>query len=177
MKIFYRFIDRLVFAAGVLLFLQLPNFMDHYTQRLGGFYDAEKQHMERYREIAERHFDGDMEKLLDAFEDSNVTAMEETGQELERSADRLEELKEGVEIMENASFLRQIGYLVIHIDFDIARGTLRSYSPGMPLTKEGLISGLIGGVLISLLFNGLVAVVRIPFRKKQKKLANQQSGD
>ncbi|MCF8230688.1 MAG: DUF2937 family protein [Bacteroidales bacterium] len=177
MKIFYRFIDRLVFAAGVLLFLQLPNFMDQYTQRLGGFYDSEKQHMERYREIAERHFEGDMQKLLDAFEKSNVEAMEETGKELERTAGRLEELKEGVEIMENASFLRQIGYLVIHIDFDIARGTLKSYTPGMPLTREGLISGLIGGVLLSLLFNGLVAAGRIPFRKKQKKLTTQHSGE
>ena len=177
MKIFYRFVDRLVFAVGVLLFLQLPNFVDHYTQRLGGFYDAERQHMERYREIAERHFDGEMQKLLDAFEDSNVTPMKETGRELERTSERLKELEKGIDILENASFLRKIGYLVVNIDLNIARGTLKAYSPGMPLTKEGLISGLIGGVLISLLFNGLVKVVRIPFRKKRKKVAMQSERD
>lgn len=166
MRIFYRFIDRLVFAAGVVIFLQLPNFIDQYTQRLGGFYDAEQQHLESYRDIADKHFNGDMDKLFDAFRKSGTEAMGETADELEKMSGRVDELREGVETLENGSFFDQVGYMLFHTKMDIARGTFRAYTPGMPFSKEGLISGFAGGIIVSLLFNGFVALIRMPFKRK-----------
>lgn len=174
MKILYRFVDRLVFAAGVLIFLQLPHFIDQYTQRLGGFYDAEQQHLASYQDIADRHFNGDMDKLFDAFRKSGTKAMEETADELEKISGGVDELREGVETLENGSFLEQVGYMIMHTNMKIARGTFRAYTPGMPFSKEGVISGLIGGVIVSLLFNGVIRLVRIPIKKlKNNKKAPQ----
>jgi len=167
MKIFYRFVDRIVFAVGVLIFLQLPNFIDQYTQRLGGYYDSEKEHLELYQGIADKYYQGDLNKLIDSFKSSNQPGMKETAQELDKISDKVDELEQGVEILQNGTFLRQIGYMIVHVDMKLARGTLKSYTPGMPFTSEGLLSGLIGGVLVSLLFNGIVALIRWPFRKMQ----------
>lgn len=169
MKIFYRFIDRIVFAVGVLIFLQLPNFIDQYTQRMGGYYDAQKENLELYQGIADKYYDGDLKQLTDSFAKSNEPAMKETAEELEKISSRVKELEEGLDILESGTFLRQVVYMVFNIDLKLARGTLKAYTPGMPFTSEGLLSGLIGGVIVSLLFNGIVKLVRIPFKKKKKQ--------
>ncbi len=169
MKIFYRFIDRIVFAVGVLVFLQLPNFIDQYTQRLGGYYDSEKEHLELYQGIADKYYEGDLDKLIKSFGNSNQPGMKETAGELENISSKVQEIEHGLDILQNASFLRQVGYMILHVDTKLARGTLKAYTPGMPFTSEGLLSGLIGGVLVSLFFNGIVTLVRLPFSKKKIK--------
>ena len=47
------------FAAGVLLFMQVPHLIDQYEQRLGGYYQAQVNHLEKYQQIAERQHRGD----------------------------------------------------------------------------------------------------------------------
>lgn len=171
MKLFYRFIDRLVFAAGVLIFLQLPNFIDQYTQRMGGYYDAQKENLELYQGIADRYYEGDLKKLTEAFGESNEPAMKETADELEKISSRVKDLEEGLTILENGTFMRQVVYMIFNVDLKLARGTMKAYTPGMPFTSEGLLSGLVGGVIVSLLFNGVVKLVRLPIKKKKEKRA------
>ena len=87
MKAVLRFLDRIVFTAGVLLFLQLPNFIDQYTQRFGGYYEAEKQQLESYQDISEKYFDGDMNAMIESFADEKDNpAIRETGEQIREKA-------------------------------------------------------------------------------------------
>ena len=170
MKIIVGFIDRLFFAAGVLVFLQLPHFIDQYTQRFGGFYDAEKAHLEKYQSIAGENFAGDLKALIRQFKSSGVKAIVQTGEEVEKTVLRVSEFEKGLETLEGSDFVRKIMYLSTKMDYQLAQGTLRVFKPGIPFSVEAILCGVFGGILFSLFFNG---IIRLPkwvggkiFRKK-----------
>lgn len=153
MKIILRFIDRLIFAAGVLLFLQLPNFTDQYTQRFGGYYESEKQTLNEYRGLADKYFEGNMDLMIESFSDQNNNgAIREAGEMLSQKADRINDLKNGLEILENGNLLERVAYILFHFDNSLFFGTVNAYTPGMPFTTSALVSGLIGGLIFTLIF-------------------------
>jgi hypothetical protein len=100
MKIIVGFIDRLFFAAGVLVFLQLPHFIDQYTQRFGGFYDAEKAHLEKYQSIADQNFAGDLKALIRQFKSGGSQAIIQTGGAIEKTYVRVSEFEQGLKALE-----------------------------------------------------------------------------
>lgn len=169
MKIFTRFLDKLFFAAGVLLFLQLPNFVDHYTQRFGGYYDAKVEQLGAYQNIADKHFDGDLEKMAQNFsEEDNNDAIKETGAEMQKQAKEVDRLSEGKAILENGSLLRKVFYILFKPNMKVLSGTFNNYVPGTPFTTEALFSGLAGGLIFTGLFN-LLMQSRYVFRRKRQK--------
>ncbi|MDZ7777948.1 MAG: DUF2937 family protein [Bacteroidales bacterium] len=154
MKILLRFLDRIFFAAGVILFLQLPNFIDQYTQRYGGYYEAQQEQLENYGDIAAKYFDGDINRMVDSFkEEGNNPAIKETGRQLEETLNRIEELREGRQVLEEGTLLRKIGYIVLHPNWRLLSGTWSAYKPGMPFTMDALLSGIAGGLLFGALFS------------------------
>jgi hypothetical protein len=156
MKIVVGFIDRLFFAAGVLVFLQLPNFIDQYTQRFGGFYDAERAHLEKYQLIADQNFAGDLKALIRQFKAGGSQAIIQTGEAIEKTVLRVTEFEKGLRALEGSDFIKKVMYLSTNIDYGLAKGTLRVFKPGIPFSVEALACGVFGGVLFSLFFNGLI---------------------
>lgn len=169
MKIFTRFLDKLFFAAGVLLLLQLPNFSDHYTQRFGGYYDAKVEQLGAYQSIADKHFDGDLEKMAQNFaEEENNDAIKEAGAEMQKQAIEVDRLSEGKVILEEGTLLRKVFYILFKPNMKVLSGTFNNYVPGTPFTTEALISGLAGGLIFTGLFN-LLLLSRYFFRRKKRK--------
>jgi hypothetical protein len=169
MKIIVGFIDRLCFAAGVLVFLQLPHFIDQYTQRFGGFYDAEKAHLEKYQSIADQNFAGDLKALIRQFKSGGSQAIIQTGEAIEKTYVRVSEFEKGLKALEGGDFIRKVMYLSINIDYDLAKGTLRVFKPGIPFSVEAVACGVFGGVLFSLFFNGLIRLPKWLSRRLSKK--------
>lgn len=153
MKVVTALVDRLFFAAGVLIFLQLPHFIDQYTQRAGGFYDAERVHMEKYQAIADENFAGDIERLIREFRSSENRAVRQTGEQVAATRQRLVELQKGLQTLEQEELFARIAYLARHMDYDLAKGTLRVFKPGVPFSLGAFACGVIGGMLFSLLFH------------------------
>lgn len=169
MKILLRFLDRIFFAAGVVLFLQLPNFVDQYTQRYGGYYESQKEQLENYSDIAERYFEGDFDRMISSFADEkNNPAIRETGRQLEESLVRIEELQEGKQVLEEGTFLQKIGHMVIHPRWKLLSGTWAAYKPGMPFTTDALLSGIAGGMLFGALFSLLRRAGYVVFGSRKK---------
>ena len=52
MKALRHLLDKIAFAAGVIIFLQLPHFIDQYTQRLGGYHAAQKLQLDIHKRNA-----------------------------------------------------------------------------------------------------------------------------
>jgi hypothetical protein len=156
MKLILGFLDRILFTLGVLVFMQLPHFVDQYTHRLGGYTRAAQEQLEQYRDIAQTNFNGDMDALIDDFRSSNNMAVAQTGQQVERMRSRAAQLQEGLEILESRSLGRKLVYLAAYLEPRMARDSLRAFKPGLPLTPEALVSGLAGGVFTALLLQSLI---------------------
>lgn len=170
MRLFKNFLDKVFFAAGVVLFLQLPNFVDHYTQRYGGYYDANLEQLSAYQDIADRHYDGDLEKMAQKFEEPDHNqGIRDAGKQLQSDVEKVQSLHKGIEILENRSLLRKVIYILFNPNKTLFVGTLKAYKPGTPFTTDALFSGMSGGLLFTALFNLLIQSQYF-FRKRKRKI-------
>ncbi len=175
MKIFAGFIDRMLFAIGVLALMQLPNFIDQYTQRIGGYYSAEKTHLEKYQSIADDNYAGNIEALISDFKGSSKNAISQTGADIEATLITISDLKDGLAILENHNLPQKIFYLLTNTDINLAKGTMNVFRPGIPFSMDAAICGVLGGILFSLTFNGLIKLPRLLFfRSSAKKIIHSQ---
>ena len=143
-------LDRVFFAAGVLIFMQAPNFVDQYTQRLGGFYQAQVEHLNQYQSIAQDQFNGDLEALISEFSSSGRQSVNQTAVAIQESRDQVNALRSELNVLETKQFVIKVTHLISNIRFNIARETAKIFTPAMPLTMEALVCGLFGGILFSI---------------------------
>lgn len=155
MRLILGFLDRIVFTVGVIVFMQLPHYVDQYSHRLGGYARAAQEHLDQYQAIANANSNGDLEALIAEFSSSSNPAVVQTGRQVAHSRTRAVQLREGLEILENRSFGRKLVYLAAYLEPDIARDSLRAFKPGLPLTPAAGVCGLVGGMIAALLFQGL----------------------
>ncbi len=160
MKLITGLFDRLLFAAAFAAFLQIPQFVDHYTQRFGGYRQALLESVAHYQHSANQHYAGDLLLMVHEFRSSPQPALRELGDKIAADNRRLDDMSRGIALLENGSLLDKLLYLATHLDPAIARGTLAALTPGLPLTLDAMICGLIGAVSASLLFNGLGALLQ-----------------
>ncbi len=157
MHIINGLIDRIFFVLGVLLFMQLPNFIDHYEQRLGGYYQAQVQHMQRYQDIADQQYDGQLDALIEAYESQSERSIQLTGQAVRTLKSQVIALENDLNQLDGSSLSTRLAHLVTAFKPDIAQAVLNGYSPALLLSTQALLCGFVGGITLSLLFNLLIA--------------------
>ncbi|MFT4047406.1 MAG: DUF2937 family protein [Solimonas sp.] len=166
MNVFLGLIDRLLFVAAFIVALQLPQFVDHYTQRYGGYHQALADSMAEYRRNADEHYGGDLDQLIADLESAPSAGIHDIGRKLAADRAKETEMRHGLDILEKGSLVDKLWYLSRHLDREIALGTWLAFTPGLPLSSEALICGLAGALLVCGLFNLLRWLLGIPFRRR-----------
>ncbi|TDR19317.1 DUF2937 family protein [Marinicella litoralis] len=162
-------IDKIFFAVGVMLFLQLPHFIDQYTQRMGGYADSQKQQIQEYQTIADQHFNGDLDAYMQRLQLNADPAVAESAEQMDQRLKNAASIEKELKVFEQEALWYQVPYFISHIRYDLAKGTAENFSPGLPLNLWAWGYGLIGGVLFSLLFNGAVKLPRVVRRKSKQQ--------
>lgn len=158
-------LKRLAFALGLVcaaLASQAPEFAQQYRQRLGGAID------ELRAIVAQFDADATGEKLTreealarlqanaDPIASKRAVAMRETLARQQRLGAQLQSFTD-------AGPFRRIGVMLGDVDAGIARRAWQVFEPAVPLTVEGLVSGLIGFVL----GGGLLRLLIWPFTRRR----------
>ncbi len=167
MRIVTGLLDRLLFAVGLIVFMQVPQFIDHYTQRFGGYHQALSDSVAQYQRSADAHYNGDLRMMIHEFEVADAPAMRDMGRKMDGERIRLDQMTEGLQILENGGLAAKFAYLAQDLDVPLARATLDAYRPGLPMTIDAAICGLIGGILASALFNLLTWPLRRVFARRR----------
>lgn len=154
-------LDRIVFACGVILFLQLPTFIDQYTHRLGGFQRAQAEQIDGFRKIASDNFNGNMQALINTFENSDMQSVRDTAQNIRNSLQTREAVEADLSILESGNLTKKIIYLLTNLRYNLAQDTMKNFTPNIPLNLQSLLYGLLGGILFSILF---FLLIRLPFQ-------------
>src|SRR3546814_2559305 len=94
-------IDRLLFAAGFALAMQLPQFVDSYTQRYGGYHQALVDGMAEYQRNADAHYGGNIDGLIADLHAAPAPGIQEIGDKLTRDRAREREMQAGLAILEH----------------------------------------------------------------------------
>ncbi len=160
-------LDRVLFAVGVLLFMQVPHFVDQYTQRLGGYYQAQVNHLDQYRQIAKKQHQGNLNALIQEFVSSDQASVRETGNNISNIREQAKSVKDDLYVLDHKPLASKLIHLATATRYDIAQQTLTNYKPGVPFSIESLVCALLGGVLMSMLFNSFLFVPKL-FKRKPR---------
>jgi hypothetical protein len=169
MSIIKQLLDKIFFAIGVIIFLQMPHFIDQYTQRIGGYAESKIQQLQEYQIIAENNYDGNLNLLIDKFKQSKDSAIQQTGENISTTQQDVYKLNEETQLLETEGLFKKVLFLSTNLRYNIAKGTLGTFQPGIPLNLWAFVYGLIGGVLFSLVFNGTTKLPKLIMRRKSKK--------
>ena len=169
MMILKQLLDKIFFAIGVIVFLQMPHFIDQYTQRIGGFAESKIQQLEEYQIIAENNYDGNISLLIEKFKNSQDKAIQQTGENISATQQDVFLLNDEIQLLESEGLFKKVIFLTTNLRYNIAKGALSTFQPGIPLNLWALVYGLIGGVLFSLIFNGTTKIPKIVLRKRKVK--------
>jgi Protein of unknown function (DUF2937) len=134
---------RLALAIAVLAGLigsQGPEFAQQYRQRLGGALE------ELNRIVAE--FDGEVQRqnlsraeALKRLEDNGDPLARDRGEDIGEAIDRAQRLNKQIEALKSAGPLMRLYVVATNFDPKIARGTLDTYEPAVPLSVGALTAG------------------------------------
>lgn len=163
-------IEKILFAAGFLSGGMLPGFLAQYRQRVGGRLDQVREDLGRFQETADRHFNGDMNALIQHHLKSTDAAFHSEGEALRAMSNDFQALNEAY-IALNTDLLGQVGYFIPNADPEIARATWQDYVPAFAFTLEGLVLALVCGVVLSGIFSLLVYAVRRGSRRRELRTA------
>lgn len=150
----FLILDRFILVAGAFIFSQAPQFIQQYTQRLGGHVAEIQYHIHRLQEAA-LLVNKTLPEYINKFLQSSEIEFRTQGLLMEQMLNRSLDLKVALESLQNATVWNKPFVFVEYFYFDIAQGTWINFQPGLSYTLEGIlyiILGMcIGQVLISIL--------------------------
>jgi len=151
MKLIKDYLRLIIFALGILIGVQVPNFIDQYAKRVSAHYIEAKMNFSGYQQTADKHFGGNVEALWTHYGSSPDTVFKDDAKNIKQIYKRQQaffaELKEL-----DASVFRKIFHVIFFADNEILTETLTEFSYTVPLNHEAIICGLLLGITLSLMF-------------------------
>jgi hypothetical protein len=162
MRLLRDYARLLCFAAGLLIGVQIPSFIDQYAKRISAHYLEAKANFAGYQETADKHFGGDVQGLLDHYDASQDAVFREDAKNLRQIHTRLLRLAAEASAME-AGLWKRLWHIAFSANPAVLRETLAEYTYTVPLNPEaigcGLVLGLAGALIFELLIFGLIRLV------------------
>lgn len=163
MKTIHTIFLLILFAAGLLLGVQIPNFVDQYEKRIDAHYLEVNENFKGFQEIANRFFNGSIEALIRKHETSGEPVFEAEAEPLRKIFERKIRF-EREHLAMQASLFGQVKHVVIEGDQEIIDETYRNYSPNLPLESSAIIWGVSVALVMTILFELLIILFKYIFR-------------
>jgi hypothetical protein len=154
-KVLDTLADRIVALVGAASASQVPGFMAHYVQHLGGSVAEAARNVEGWRAVAMQAGAGSVQALGARYLASIDPAVIGAGRKCLADVDRLETLQSALHAVTTAPAWARLGVFLRHLDGRVARGTLAGFVPNVPLDAQGLVYALCGLVLALALYHAL----------------------
>ena len=151
MSILNHYLSMLVFAAGLLCGVQLPNWVNQYVQRVDAHFLEAQHNIKPYQEIADSMFAGSIPALIERHRQSQDDLFQREAEPIQQQFERFEYLQQLHQLV-SQNFWHQLWQLVKHTDRAIAQETMAHYQATIPLHQTAIICGLLGGILSSVIY-------------------------
>jgi hypothetical protein len=160
---FARRIALLIGLFFAVVASQLPEFAQQYRQRLGGALDELNAQVARFDADASQS-GITREEGVSRLQKSDDRFVQERGEQMRDTVARRDRLQRQSEGFANAGPVTRLVILAGDFDPAVARGAYQSFEPGVPVTSEGIIAGLVG----FLIGGGLTHLAARPLRRRRQ---------
>lgn len=158
-SILSRYLIAIVACIGLLLGIQLPNLADQYGKRVDAHLREVTLNFQPFQEIANKYFDGSIEKLIELHHTSEVKPFHEEGDAIEKMFKRKQRFTAEASALK-ASLPNKIAHVLFNSDKEMMDETLGQYSYTVPLNQDALMVGATVAAVILLLLELLLALAR-----------------
>ena len=145
-------LDRVLCAAGAVIFSQFPEFMQQYMQRLGGHLDEARRQLQQFEHAATQS-GLTVAKLAGQTTANSDPAVARLGGVMKEAIARVDTLSAAQAAVDHASIWSRPFVFLKHADPTIARATWGVFKPAVPTTFEGLVYALLGMVIVMILYH------------------------
>lgn len=164
----------LIFAIGLLLGIQVPNFVDQYERRIDAHYQEVSANISGFQTTADLLFSGDMEALIAYYQQSNDAVFESDAQSIRNIVDRYNRISSERAAL-SGSALAAAMHIVFYADDEFIGETFAQYGYTVPLNLLAIEWGLALALLLTIaidlgLFGCVKCAALITGRKKGKHL-------
>lgn len=163
MKTLHYTLLLILFAAGFLLGVQIPNFVDQYEKRIDAHYLEVNENFKGFQEIANKFFNGSIEALIKKHETSGEPVFEAEAEPLRKIFERKIRFEREHMALQTSLF-GQVKHVALEGDREIIEETYRNYSPNLPLDTNAIIWGASIALAVTVLFELLIILFKYIFK-------------
>lgn len=180
-KWLYEFLGKACAVVGAAIGVQMPMFMQQYTQQLAGRAAELQLHIDSVSKSAGLN-GRSLTQYIQKFLESTDNDFAAQGHLLKGMVERFYALSDALLSFQSASVLSKPYLFFVHFDTEIAKNTWQYFQLGIPLTLEGLSYALSGMLLSGFLFSAISMLMIYLMRQYKalrphnEKLGQQQYG-
>lgn len=137
-----------LFAAGLLIGVQVPGFINDYTKRVEAHLIEAQAGLSGFQNTANQFFKGDMQALVAHYRASEDPIFRSDADSLSNLLTRQLALDKQFQAMQGPWYIRFL-QVVLAADPDIRKETWNGYSYQILLTPEAMVWGMSGALLLS----------------------------
>jgi len=168
MKFFSNLFDKVFAVCGAIAFCQAPLVMQQYSLRLAGHLEENALAYQQIVNLAKSN-QKSIQEYLDVFVQNSDPVLSSQGKFLQDVCMRHFSLVDAWQSLQDATPLTKPFIFFKHIDFEILRSTLSSFSPGFAFNVETVIYGLIGLLFGTLCYYFICKMFSSLFSKFKRK--------
>lgn len=158
-----RLLDKLIFAVTLVLALQVPQLADHYHQFLSGLYQSTKWQVDGYEATARQYEYPDTNAMIGHHLQNNVASVRADAEQKLATLAIYEQLQDGMLVFKSGNLLKKAVYMFNPARLDYLKAALNNFKPGIPLSLDGLMFGLLLGLLLN-----YIAILPFMFLARRK---------
>lgn len=158
MSLIRHYVTLVVFAIGLLLGVQVPNFVDQYEKRVDAHYLEAKEDLSGFQKIADRYHHGSITALIaqhDVSADRTFRAEAGPIRGLYERERRFEKERDAL----RTSFAAKVLHVALDGDTAVIRETYDNYSANVPLNANAIGCGLTLAMGICLILESVMGAV------------------
>lgn len=157
-------LDKLVFGVSLLLALQIPLLADHYQQFLAGYYQATKVQVDGYKAVAARHQYNDVQSMIDEHLNNISASVRADAEQKLKTLQEFKSVEQSIEVFNSSNIINKTIHMFNPNRTATLTKTLEHFKPGIPITLDGLVFGVITGLVLNLFFTLPIYLI---FRRKK----------
>lgn len=158
-----------LFALGLLVGVQVPGFMQSYTERVAAQRDESAQSLSGFKQTAEHFFAGDLQALLAHYQDHQDPVIRSDAASLAHLLRRADLLESQWQAMQGPWY-QQALHLLTRADAELLAQTRAAYRYQVRLAPEAIAWGLSLALVLAWLIEALVrALAWLVLPKSQRR--------
>lgn len=159
MGLIRHYLSLILFAAGLLAGVQLPNFVDQYEKRVDAHYREASADLSGFQRIAELYHHGSVEGLIRQHEASSDPSFHSEAAPIRRLYQRKMRYASELRAL-NTGFVRKVAHVLLGGDPALLRETYAHYSADLPLNVTAMLCGVAVAAAVCALFELILGLIK-----------------